>query len=154
MGEQLSMLGEFYADDKRMEEILKGLEKFAREARWVFGLLYSYEGSLGMFVAKGRLANQAIDELEHVSTALAMVVYDELSELPSQKNVNLKDLVDNFCKLELIGIAPPVPTKESLVNAAYVLPPTLFKVSEKIKSKRKEILLNALLKFISKVEEI
>ena len=152
MGEQLSMMEAFYADDKRLAEILKGLEKFAREIRWVYGVLYSYEAAQGMFSEKGKMANTAIDELEHVTTALAMVVYDELSELPSQKGVNLRELVDNFCRLELVGIAPESPTSEGMVNAAYVLPPTLFKVSDKIKSKRKEILLNTLLKFITKVE--
>lgn len=154
MGVQLSMMEALYEDDARMAEILKGLEQFARETRWVFGLLHSYESSLGMFVAKGRLANHAIDELEHVSTALAMVVFDELSELPTQRNKDLKGLVNNFCKLELVGLAPAPPTVESLINAAYVLPPTLFKVSDKIKSKRKELLLQTLLKFITLVEDL
>lgn len=152
MGIQLSMLEDFYADDKRMAEILKGLEKLAREIRWVYGLLYSYESEQGMFSEKGKITNDAIDELEHVTTALAMVIYDELSELPSQRKVNLKDLVDNFCKLELVGIAPEVPTSEALINAVYVLPPTLFTVSDRIESKRKELLLSTLLKFITKVE--
>jgi hypothetical protein len=152
MGEQLSMIEEFYADDKRKAEVLKGLEALARHVRWVYGLLYSFEASQGMFSDRGKRANVAIDELEHVTTALAMVVYDELSDIPELKGKKLTEVVDGFCRLELVGLQPAAPTVSTLIDSVYILPQTLFKVSEQIESKRKEILLNALLKFITQVE--
>lgn len=154
MGTQLNMLEEFYADDKRKGDILKGLQALAREVRWVYGLLYSYEGSMDMFSSAGKRANTAMDALEDVKTAIAMVVYDELSDLPQLQGQDLETTVSEFCKLELVGMPPPVPTKTSMTDSAYVLPKSLFKVSDEIESKRKEILLNTLLSFITKVEEL
>ena len=153
-GVQLSMLEGLYEDDARMNKILKGLEQLARNIRWVYGLLYSYESSQGMFTESGKIANDSIDALEDVTTALAMLVYSELSDLPIQKDTKLKDLVDKFCKLELVGIAPESPTKEALIDAAYVLPTVFFRVSDEIKSSRKEVLLQELLRFISKIEQV
>jgi len=154
MGEQLSLLEDFYKDDKRKAKVLDSMERLARGIKHLWGLLYFYEAGRDMFSPKGKQANICMDEMEYLAQALGMVVYDELDDHPKLQGKTLEEVTEQFCKLELVGGMMEVPTEGQILSAAYDLPQRVTSVSVDIHSQRKEYLMKTLLETIVEIEDL